>query len=155
MEEKTQMKELDQWIDQLMECKQLAENQVKTLCEKVRPECFLRFQGYLLGFMEHFWLLGLVQQHYFGVRGMGTSGLTLTCSSFKASRKGGIRCRSDFILSVKDDCLYNFKPIYSRLPRPTFGCIPWVHRQTTVLCLRQKLRDCEGFKRLDIDLYDL
>ena len=32
------MKELDQWIDQLMECKQLAENQVKTLCEKVRPE---------------------------------------------------------------------------------------------------------------------
>lgn len=35
MDEKSQMKELDQWIDQLMECKQLAENQVKTLCEKV------------------------------------------------------------------------------------------------------------------------
>lgn len=47
MEEKTQMKELDQWIDQLMECKQLAENQVKTLCEKVRPECFDAPQGYL------------------------------------------------------------------------------------------------------------
>lgn len=45
MEEKTQMKELDQWIDQLMECKQLAENQVKTLCEKVRPECFDAGQG--------------------------------------------------------------------------------------------------------------
>lgn len=35
MEDKAQMKELDHWIDQLMECKQLAENQVKTLCEKV------------------------------------------------------------------------------------------------------------------------
>ncbi|ROT83045.1 hypothetical protein C7M84_023781 [Penaeus vannamei] len=30
------MKELNQWIDQLMECKQLAENQVKTLCEKAK-----------------------------------------------------------------------------------------------------------------------
>ena len=37
MEEKTQLKELDQWIEQLMECKQLGESQVKTLCEKV---CF-------------------------------------------------------------------------------------------------------------------
>ena len=36
MEEKAQLKELDQWIEQLMECKQLGENQVKTLCEKVR-----------------------------------------------------------------------------------------------------------------------
>lgn len=42
MDDKTQMKELNQWIDQLMECKQLAENQVKTLCEKVRPD-FLFF----------------------------------------------------------------------------------------------------------------
>jgi len=29
------VKELDQWIEQLNECKQLTENQVKTLCEKV------------------------------------------------------------------------------------------------------------------------
>lgn len=28
-------KELDQWIEQLNECKQLSENQVKFLCEKV------------------------------------------------------------------------------------------------------------------------
>lgn len=35
MEEKAVVKELDQWIEQLNECKQLAENQVKTLCEKV------------------------------------------------------------------------------------------------------------------------
>ena len=35
MEEKTNLKELDQWIEQLMECKQLEENQVNTLCEKV------------------------------------------------------------------------------------------------------------------------
>lgn len=27
--------EVDQWIEQLYECKQLTENQVKTLCEKV------------------------------------------------------------------------------------------------------------------------
>lgn len=28
-------KELDTWIEQLYDCKQLTENQVKTLCEKV------------------------------------------------------------------------------------------------------------------------
>ena len=33
--EKTALKELDGWIEQLMECKQLAETNVKTLCEKV------------------------------------------------------------------------------------------------------------------------
>ena len=37
MEEKAVVKELYQWIEQLNECKQLAEKQVKTLCEKVRP----------------------------------------------------------------------------------------------------------------------
>ena len=46
-EEKAQLKELDGWIEQLMECKQLGENQVKTLCEKVHMDvcnffhCFL------------------------------------------------------------------------------------------------------------------
>lgn len=34
-EERTGAKELDLWIEQLNECKQLSENQVKTLCEKV------------------------------------------------------------------------------------------------------------------------
>ena len=33
--EKPIMKELDNWIEQLMDCKQLAETNVKTLCEKV------------------------------------------------------------------------------------------------------------------------
>ena len=33
--EKTQLKELDGWIEQLMDCKQLPEPNVKTLCEKV------------------------------------------------------------------------------------------------------------------------
>ena len=33
--EKTYLKELDGWVEQLMECKQLQENHVKTLCEKV------------------------------------------------------------------------------------------------------------------------
>ena len=36
MDDKGFAKELDQWVTQLMDCKQLAENQVKTLCEKVR-----------------------------------------------------------------------------------------------------------------------
>ena len=35
-EEKNSLKELDRWIEQLMECKQLSENQVKTLCEKAK-----------------------------------------------------------------------------------------------------------------------
>lgn len=36
MDDKTFTKELDQWVEQLNECKQLSENQVRTLCEKVR-----------------------------------------------------------------------------------------------------------------------
>lgn len=36
MDEKAFSKELDQWIEQLNECKQLSEGQVKSLCEKVR-----------------------------------------------------------------------------------------------------------------------
>lgn len=35
MEDKSFTKELDQWIEQLNECKQLTENQVRSLCEKV------------------------------------------------------------------------------------------------------------------------
>uniref|UniRef100_A0A672ZY88 Serine/threonine-protein phosphatase 2A catalytic subunit beta isoform n=1 Tax=Sphaeramia orbicularis TaxID=375764 RepID=A0A672ZY88_9TELE len=36
MEDKSFTKELDQWIEQLNECKQLTENQVRTLCEKAK-----------------------------------------------------------------------------------------------------------------------
>lgn len=32
------LKEVDQWIEQLYECKQLTEGQVKTLCDKVGPK---------------------------------------------------------------------------------------------------------------------
>ena len=35
VEDRAAAKELDQWIEQLMDCKQLAENNVKTLCDKV------------------------------------------------------------------------------------------------------------------------
>ena len=38
MDDKASLKELDQWIEQLMQCQQLQENQVKTLCEKVSCE---------------------------------------------------------------------------------------------------------------------
>ncbi|KAI4903852.1 hypothetical protein NFI96_034009 [Prochilodus magdalenae] len=36
MDDKVFTKELDQWIEQLNECKQLSENQVKILCEKAK-----------------------------------------------------------------------------------------------------------------------
>ena len=49
MEDKSFTKELDQWIEQLNECKQLTENQVRTLCEKVsglhRPGFYLDLVG--------------------------------------------------------------------------------------------------------------
>ncbi|MGH0160193.1 UNVERIFIED_CONTAM: hypothetical protein FKN15_038966 [Acipenser sinensis] len=35
MDDKVFTKELDQWVEQLNECKQLTENQVRTLCEKI------------------------------------------------------------------------------------------------------------------------
>lgn len=31
------LKDVDQWIEQLYECEQLTEAQVKTLCDKVNP----------------------------------------------------------------------------------------------------------------------
>jgi len=37
MEDKATTKDLDQWIEQLNECNQLTETQVRTLCDKVRP----------------------------------------------------------------------------------------------------------------------
>ncbi|RXN11841.1 serine threonine- phosphatase 2A catalytic subunit beta isoform [Labeo rohita] len=36
MDDKAFTKELDQWVEQLNECKQLTENQVRTLCEKAK-----------------------------------------------------------------------------------------------------------------------
>lgn len=35
MDEKVFTKEIDLWVEQLNECKQLSESQVRTLCEKV------------------------------------------------------------------------------------------------------------------------
>lgn len=40
MEDKSSLKELDQWIEQLNECKQLTESQVKILCDKVNSVQF-------------------------------------------------------------------------------------------------------------------
>ena len=36
VDDRATAKELDCWIEQLYDCKQLTENQVKTLCEKVQ-----------------------------------------------------------------------------------------------------------------------
>lgn len=44
MEDKTTLKDLDQWIEQLNECKQLTETQVKILCEKVRKFSKFKFR---------------------------------------------------------------------------------------------------------------
>lgn len=44
MEDKTTLKDLDQWIEQLNECKQLTESQVKILCEKVRKFSKFKFR---------------------------------------------------------------------------------------------------------------
>lgn len=41
IEDRAAAKELDQWIEQLNDCKQLSENQVKTLCEKVHFTVYL------------------------------------------------------------------------------------------------------------------
>lgn len=51
MEDKSFTKELDQWIEQLNECKQLTENQVRTLCEKVS---WLRKSSFILTRSSHF-----------------------------------------------------------------------------------------------------
>ena len=50
MQSNTMLKELDMWIEQLYEKKQLAENQVKTLCEKVWMFYLLRGGGGGWGF---------------------------------------------------------------------------------------------------------
>lgn len=44
MDDKASCKELDQWIEQLNDCKQLTENQVKTLCDKVKTNllCYVK-----------------------------------------------------------------------------------------------------------------
>ena len=42
VEDRSAAKELDQWVEQLMDCKQLAEHNVKKLCDKVNTflNCF-------------------------------------------------------------------------------------------------------------------
>lgn len=47
MDDKTSLKELDQWIEQLNECKQLTESQVKFLCDKVNISAASRRYGAL------------------------------------------------------------------------------------------------------------
>ena len=39
VQDKSMTKDLDQWIEQLNDCKQLSENQVKTLTDKVGDFC--------------------------------------------------------------------------------------------------------------------
>ena len=39
VDDKATAKDLESWIEQLMDCKQLSETQVKTLCDKVKRCC--------------------------------------------------------------------------------------------------------------------
>lgn len=59
MDDKSANKELDLWIEQLIECRQLRENQVQELCERVglavRGEEIQQLQ-YLHSFMSPFWI---------------------------------------------------------------------------------------------------
>lgn len=53
VDDKASSKELDQWIEQLNDCKQLSENQVKTLCEKVSGFS-MRFSTKMADFPSNF-----------------------------------------------------------------------------------------------------
>lgn len=72
MEEKAVVKELDQWIEQLNECKQLAENQVKTLCEKVNLPNTAPVNFFLMTF--------------FSTAGKRNSGQRIQCATSQMSR---------------------------------------------------------------------
>ena len=49
VDDKTSAKDLEQWIEQLNDCKQLSEAQVKTLCDKVcfSTLCFFHFTVFI------------------------------------------------------------------------------------------------------------
>uniref|UniRef100_A0A8C1B6I8 Serine/threonine-protein phosphatase n=1 Tax=Cyprinus carpio carpio TaxID=630221 RepID=A0A8C1B6I8_CYPCA len=64
MDEKAFSKELDQWIEQLNECKQLSEGQVKSLCEKIDFVQHSRMKEKRKRILEHVWL----SSHDFSVR---------------------------------------------------------------------------------------
>ena len=49
--EKSSMKDLDGWIEELMDCKQLAESNIKILCEKVS---FAMENRYFLGVSDFY-----------------------------------------------------------------------------------------------------
>ena len=51
MEDKTTSKDLDAWIEQLNECKQLSEPMVKTLCEKVKRGIFVQYLKIYISFI--------------------------------------------------------------------------------------------------------
>lgn len=60
IEDKAALKELDAWIEQLNECKQLTENQVKTLCDKVRMQNHSALESFDAEFIRH------LNRHYGG-----------------------------------------------------------------------------------------
>lgn len=61
MEDKTTLKDLDQFIEQLNECKQLTETQVKTLCDKVKPPIFFHSKYHIYFIM--LWFINLYQYY--------------------------------------------------------------------------------------------
>ena len=65
--DKTALKELDGWIEQLMECKQLAESNVKTLCEKVSLKIIIISDPLFQPFLKQQFLGGVIFYQIFGV----------------------------------------------------------------------------------------
>lgn len=61
MEEKASLKELDQWIEQLNDCKQLTESQVKTLCDKVYFHQIFQFKKNFYCVSHVLWVFSILQ----------------------------------------------------------------------------------------------
>ena len=52
VQDKSMTKDLDQWIEQLNDCKQLSENQVKTLTDKVGDFCVLQLTVWIVRWLK-------------------------------------------------------------------------------------------------------
>lgn len=78
MEDKATLKDLDQFIEQLNECKQLTETQVKTLCDKVTQTILIEH------FLFFFWNIFFVWSQ--GANGRGAGNGIIPGIAFKDSK---------------------------------------------------------------------
>lgn len=100
MDDKTSLKELDQWIEQLNECKQLTESQVKFLCDKVNISTAPHRYGIAAAAHNGF-------ARAFGSAILFTSVTADVGSPGPAARRFGHR-----------DAVRSARPLWMRVPRP-------------------------------------